>query len=60
MFQKNWNPWPIFIGMAVAMTAIAVFYRQIKEMSKTGRKSSPQTGKWETKEFRGISRAQKP
>lgn len=21
MFQKNWNPWPIFIGMAVAMTA---------------------------------------
>lgn len=23
MFQKNWNPWPIFIGMAVAMTAIA-------------------------------------
>ena len=31
-----------------------------KEMSKTGRRSSPQTGKWETKEFRGISRAQKP
>ena len=29
MFQKNWNPWPIFIGMAVAMIAIAVFYRQI-------------------------------
>lgn len=29
MFQKNWNPWPIFIGMAVAMTTIAVFYRQI-------------------------------
>lgn len=29
MFQKNWNPWPIIIGMAVAMTAIAVFYRQI-------------------------------
>ena len=35
MFQKNWNPWPIFIGMAVSlrrgseMTAIAVFYRQI-------------------------------
>ena len=29
MFQKNWNQWPIIIGMAVAMTAIAVFYRQI-------------------------------
>lgn len=27
-----------------------VFY--IKEMSKTGRRSSPQTGKWESKEFR--------
>ncbi len=27
MFQKNWNPWPIIIGMAVAMTAIAVFYQ---------------------------------
>ena len=31
-----------------------------KEMSKTVGKSSPQTGKWESKEFRGISRAQKP
>ena len=27
MFQKNWNPWPIIIGMAVAMTAIDVFYQ---------------------------------
>lgn len=29
MFQKNWNPWPVIIGMATAMTAIAVFYQQI-------------------------------
>ena len=29
MFRKNWTPWPIFVGMAVAMTAIAVFYRQM-------------------------------
>lgn len=29
MFQKNWNPWPVIIGMAAAMTAIAVFYQQI-------------------------------
>lgn len=29
MFQKNWNPWPIIIGIAVAMTAIAVFYQTI-------------------------------
>lgn len=29
MLQKNWNPWSIIIGMAVVMTAIAVFYRQI-------------------------------
>ena len=28
-FHKIWNPWPIIIGLAVAMTAIAVFYRQI-------------------------------
>ena len=31
-----------------------------KEMSKTVGKSGPQTDKWESKEFRGISRAQKP
>ena len=29
MFQKNWNPWPIFIGMAGAITALARFFRQI-------------------------------
>ncbi len=29
MFRKNWNPWPIFVGMAVEITAIAVFYRQM-------------------------------
>ena len=29
MFQKNWNPWPIFIGMAVAITALPRFFRQI-------------------------------
>lgn len=29
MFQKDWNPWPIFIGMAVAMTAIAMLYQQL-------------------------------
>lgn len=31
-----------------------------KAMSKTGGRPYPQTGKWETKEFRGVSRAQKP
>ena len=36
-----------------------VFYVN-KEMSKTVGRSSLQTGKWEAKEFRGISRAQKP
>jgi len=29
MFQKNWNPWPFILGMAVVVTAIAVFYQQI-------------------------------
>ena len=29
MFQKIWTPCPIITGMAVAMPAIAVFYRQI-------------------------------
>lgn len=29
MLQKNWNPWPIFIGMAVVMTAIAMLYQQL-------------------------------
>ena len=28
MFQKNWNPWPIFIGMAGANNAHPGFYRQ--------------------------------
>ena len=27
MFQKNWNPWPIIIGMAVAM--VEFFERRI-------------------------------
>ena len=30
MFQKNWNPWPIFIGMAGAKDAHALIYCQIK------------------------------
>ena len=28
MFQKNWNPWPIFIGMAVANNAPPAFFQQ--------------------------------
>ena len=29
MFQKIWNLGPFFMDMAVEMTPIAVFYRQI-------------------------------
>ena len=51
-------------GLALALAGPALLKFCIlylfEEMSKTGRRSSPQTGKWETKEFRGISRAQKP
>ena len=26
MFQKEWNPWPLIIGMAVGLTCILLYF----------------------------------
>ena len=58
---RKW--WFYLIASANVLLAYYVFQAinvTLQEMSKTVGRSSLQTGKWEAKEFRGISRAQKP